>query len=80
LKIQQSATTTDFYPVGSGEHRFVKRVVWHPGCPDTEMTSFSTVTKLEAMYDANQRLNNGGTLIDFNLDEYSGKEYSPAFC
>ena len=79
MKIQQSATTTDFYPVGSGEHRFVKRVVWHPGAP-TEMTSFSTVTKLEAMYDANQRLNNGGTLIDFNLDEYSGKEYSPAFC
>jgi len=78
LKIQQSAVTVDFFPVGTGK-RFVQRVVWHPGA-ETEMTSFRTVTRSEAMYDANQRINNGGTLIDFNLDEYSGKDYSPLFC
>ena len=52
MQLLTSATTVDFYPVGTGK-RFVKRVIWHKG-EETEMTSFSTRDKSDAMYDINQ--------------------------
>ena len=78
MQLQTSATTIDFFPVGSGK-RFVKRVIWHKG-EETEMTSFSTRVKSDALYDIRQYIANGAEVIDFNLEEYQGKDYSPVYC
>jgi hypothetical protein len=80
MQLQTSATQVDFYPVGTGK-RFVKRVIWHPTEEiSQQMTSFTTRTKSDAMYDINQYLANGATVIDFNLEEYKGDDYSPVYC
>ena len=78
MRLHTTATQIDFYPVGTGK-RYVKRVIWHKGC-DTEMTSFSTRVKTDAMYDINNYIANGATVSDFNLNEYTGKDYSPVYC
>ena len=78
MRLLTTATQIDFYPVGTGK-RYVKRVIWHPGA-DSEMTSFSTRVKSDAMYDINQYIANGAEVIDFNLNEYTGKDYSPVYC
>ena len=78
MQLQTSALTIDFYPVGSGK-RFVKRVIWHKG-EETEMTSFSTRLKTDAMYDINQYIANGAEVLDFNLEAYTGSDYSPVYC
>ena len=54
MQLLNSATQVDFYPVAGGK-RFVKRVIWHPGA-ESEMTSFSTVVKTDALYSMHQRL------------------------
>jgi hypothetical protein len=79
MQLQTSATTVDFFPIGTGK-RFVKRVIWHPGDEQTEMTSFTTRVKSDAMYDITQYIANGATVTDFNLNEYTGKDYSPVYC
>ena len=53
--------------------------LWHKG-EETEMTSFSTRVKSDAMYDINQYIANGATVTDFNLNEYTGDDYSPVYC
>lgn len=78
MQLQTSATQIDFYPVGTGK-RFVKRVIWHKG-EETEMTSFTTRVKSDAMYDINHYLANGATVTDFNLEAYQGSDYSPVYC
>ena len=78
MRLLTSATQVDFYPVGTGK-RFVKRVIWHPGA-ESEMTSFSTVVKTDALYSINNLIANGAEVIDFNLNEYTGKDYSPVYC
>jgi len=78
MQLQTSATTVDFFPVAGGK-RFVKRVIWHKG-EETEMTSFTTRVKSCAMYDITQYIANGATVTDFNLNEYTGKDYSPVYC
>ena len=78
MQLQTSATTVDFYPVGTGK-RFVKRVIWHPGA-ESEMTSFSTVVKTDALYSINNLIANGAKVVDFNTEEYTGSDYSPAYC
>ena len=78
MQLQTSATQIDFYPDSSGK-RFVKRVIWHKG-EETEMTSFSTRVKTDAMYDITQYIANGATVTDFNLQEYQGNDYSPVYC
>jgi len=75
MRLQTSATTVDFYPVGTGK-RFVKRVIWHKG-EETEMTSFTTRVKSDAIYDINQYIANGATVTDFNTEAYTGSDYSP---
>jgi len=75
MRLQTSATTIDFYPVSSGK-RFVKRVIWHKG-EETEMTSFTTRVKSDAIYDINQYIANGATVTDFNTEAYTGSDYSP---
>jgi len=79
MQLQTSATTVDFFPIGTDPKRFVKRVIWHQG-EETEMTSFTTRVKTDAMYDINQYLANGATVTDFNLSEYTGSDYSPVYC
>ena len=83
MQLQTSATQIDFFPVNSGNvagsKRFVKRVIWHKG-EETEMTSFSTRLKSDAMYDINQYIANGAIVSDFNLDSYQGSDYSPLYC
>ena len=83
MQLQTSATTIDFFPVSTGNvagsKRFVKRVIWHQG-DVTEMTSFTTRVKSDAMYDINQYLANGATVTDFNLEAYTGDDYSPVYC
>ena len=79
MQLQTSATTVDFFPVGTNPKRFVKRVIWHQG-EETEMTSFTTRVKSDAMYDITQYIANGATVTDFNLIEYTGKDYSTVYC
>lgn len=78
MQLQTSATTVDFFPVGTGK-RFVKRVIWHPGA-ESEMTSFTTRTKSDMVYDVNNYIANGATVSNFNLNEYTGNDYSPVYC
>ena len=78
MRLTNSATQVDFYPVSGGK-RFVKRVIWHKG-EETEMTSFTTRVKSDAIYDINQYIANGAQVLDFNLEAYSGSDYSPVYC
>ena len=78
MRLSNSATQVDFFPVASGK-RFVKRVIWHPGA-ESEMISFSTVVKTDALYSINNLIANGAEVVDFNTEEYSGNDYSPAYC
>ena len=80
MQLQTSATQVDFFPVAGGK-RFVKRVIWHPTEEiSQQMTSFSTRVKSDALYDINQYIANGAEVINFNLEEYQGKDYSPVYC
>lgn len=78
MQLQTSATTVDFFPVGTGK-RFVKRVIWHQG-DVTEMTSFTTRVKSDALYDIRQYIANGAEVIGINTEEYTGSDYSPVYC
>ena len=78
MQLQTSATQIDFYPVSGGK-RFVKRVIWHPGA-ESEMTSFSTRVKSDALYDIRNYLANGAEVTDFNTEAYQGSDYTPAAC
>jgi len=81
MQLQTSATQVDFYPVGTNPKRFVKRVIWHPTEEiSQQMTSFTTRTKSDAMYDINQYLANGAIVTDFNTEAYTGSDYSPVYC
>jgi hypothetical protein len=83
MQLQTSATQIDFFPVTTGNiagsKRFVKRVIWHPG-EETEMTTFTTRLRSDAIYDINQYIANGATVTDFNLEPYAGSDYSPLYC
>ena len=83
MQLQTSATQIDFFPVTTGNiagsKRFVKRVIWHPG-EETEMTTFTTRLRSDAIYDINQYIANGATVTDFNLEAYAGSDYSPLYC
>jgi len=78
MQLQISATQIDFYPVAGGK-RFVKRVIWHPGA-ESEMISFSTVVKTDAMYSIRNLIANGAEVTDFNTEAYQGDDYSPVYC
>ena len=79
MKLQTSATIVDFFPVGSGEHRFIQRTTWHPGA-ESEMTSFSTVVKTDALYSISNLIANGAEVTDFNVHAYNGNDYAPMMC
>ena len=78
MRLHTTATQIDFYPVGTGK-RFVKRVIWHPGA-ESEMTSFSTVVKTDALYSMRNLIANGAEVIGFNTEAYTGSDYSPMMC
>ena len=78
MQLLNSATQVDFFPVAGGK-RFVKRVIWHPGA-ESEMTSFSTVVKTDALYSIRNLIANGAEVVDFNTEAYTGKDYSPVYC
>jgi len=78
MQLLTSATQVDFFPVASGK-RFVKRVIWHPGA-ESEMTSFSTVLKVEMKYQVHNYIANGAEITDFNTEAYTGSDYSPVYC
>ena len=79
MRLHTSATQIDFYPVGTGK-RFVRRVTWHPGDLDNEMTTFSTIVKSDMVYDVNNHIANGAQVTDFNTEAYTGSDYSPVYC
>ena len=79
LKLQTSATIVDFFPVGSGEHRFIQRTTWHPGA-ESEMITYGTVVKSEMIYKVNNYIANGAEVIGYNLDQIDSTEYSPLAC
>ena len=79
MRLQTSALQIDFFPVGTGK-RFVKRVIWHPTEELSQMTSFTTRVKSDALYDIRNYIANGAEVIDFNLEDYQGKDYSPVYC
>jgi hypothetical protein len=78
MQLLTSATQVDFFPVASGK-RFVKRVIWHPGA-ESEMISFSTVVKTDALYSIRNLIANGAEVTDFNTEAYQGSDYSPVYC
>ena len=78
MQLQTSATLVDFFPAAGGK-RFVKRVIWHPGA-ESEMTSFSTVVKTDALYSIRNLIANGAEVVDFNTEAYTGSDYSPVYC
>ena len=78
MRLQTSATQVDFFPIGTGTKRFVKRVTWHLGA-ESEMMTYSTVVKTDAIYSINNLIANGAELIDFNLEQIDSSEYSPMF-
>ena len=78
MRLLTSSTQTDFFPCAGGK-RFVKRVIWHPGA-ESEMMSFSTVVKTDALYSIRNLIANGAEVIDFNTEAYSGDDYSPVYC
>ena len=78
MRLTNSATQVDFYPVSGGK-RFVKRVIWHPGA-ESEMISFSTVVKTDALYSIRNLIANGAEVVDFNTEAYAGVDYSPVMC
>ena len=79
MRLQTSATQIDYFPQGTGEHRFTKRTIWHPGA-ESEMTTFSTIVKTDMLYDANNHIANGAEVIDFNIHCYAGNAYTPMGC
>ena len=79
MRLQTSATQIDYFPQGTGEHRFTKRTIWHPGA-ESEMTTFSTIVKTDMLYDANNHIANGAEVIDFNIHCYAGNDYTPMGC
>ena len=76
MQLTNAAKQVDYYPLTSAAKGFVRRVIWHPGA-DSEMVTFSTITKSDMVYDANMYILNGATVTDFNLDPYSGNDYNP---
>ena len=70
MQLKNSATQVDFYPCTPSAKRFVKRVIWHPGA-ESEMTSFSTVVKTDAVYSINNLIANGAEVTDFNIHCYN---------
>ena len=78
MRLTNSATQVDFYPVSGGK-RFVKRVIWHPGA-ESEMISFSSVVKTDALYSIRNLIANGAEVVDFNTEAYDGVDYSPLMC
>lgn len=80
MQLLTSATQIDYYPCTPSAKRFVRRVIWHPGDVDTEMTTFSTVVKSDMMYDVNNYIANGATVTDFHVHAYAGNDYSPVMC
>ena len=81
MQLQTSATQIDYYPCTPAAKRFVKRVIWHPTEEiSQQMTSFSTRTKSDMVYDVNNYIANGATVSDFNLEAYTGDDYSPVYC
>ena len=79
MRLLTSATQVDFFPIGTGAQRFVKRVTWHPGA-ESEMMTYSTVVKSDAVYSINNLIANGAEVIDFNLEQIDSSEYSPMMC
>ena len=79
MQLKNSATQVDFYPCTPAAKRFVKRVIWHPGA-ESEMTSFSTVVKTDALYSISNLIANGAEVTDFNIHCYNGSDYAPVIC
>ena len=79
MQLQTFANQIDFYPCTPAAKRFVKRVIWYPGA-ESEMISFSTVVKSDALYSISNLIAYGATVTDFNLDSYTGDDYSPVMC
>ena len=81
MRLLTSATQVDFFPIGTGAHpkRFVKRTIWHPGA-ESEMMTYSTVVKTDALYSIRNLIANGAEVIDFNLEQIDSSEYSPMMC
>jgi len=79
MRLSTSATQIDYFPQGNGEHRFTKRTIWHPGA-ESEMTTFSTVVKTDAVYSINNLIANGAEVTDFNVHCYNGDDYAPVMC
>lgn len=79
MQITNAAKQVDYYPVTPSGQRFVRRVTWHPGA-ESEMVSFSTITKSDMVYDVNQYIINGAKVTNFNLKCYTGDDYSPLMC
>ena len=79
MRLQTSATQVDFFRIGTGTKRFVKRVTWHLGA-ESEMMTYSTVVKTDAIYSINNLIANGAEVIDFNLEQIDSSEYSPMMC
>ena len=79
MQLQTTATQVDFFPIGSGTKQFVQRTTWHPGV-ESEMVTYSTLSKSDMIYKVNNYIANGANVTDFNTTEIASSEYSPMAC
>lgn len=77
MQLHTNAVQVDFFPIGTGK-RFVQRTAVQ--LSSGEYVSFRTVTRSEALYDAQCRLAKGAEMVDFHTEEYQGTDYRPLFC
>ena len=77
MQLRTASVQVDFFPVGTGK-RFVQRL--HVAIGQDNYTSFRTLTRSEALYEANSRLASGYEVTGFNTEEYKGTDYRPLFC
>ena len=88
MQVTQPATIADYYPeafIAEADDikgmkvtvkRFIKRVTFRAN----GMKSYSVVVASDARHDWQLRINNGGTVTDFNTDKMPHSEYMPMSC
>ena len=88
MQVTQPATIADYYPeafIAEADDikgmkvtvkRFIRRVYFRAN----GMKSYSVVSATDARHDWQLRINNGGTVTDFNTDKMDRSEYMPLMC
>ena len=88
MQVTQPATIVDYYPEAfiaeaddiKGMKVTVKRFIRRVYFRSNGMKSYSVVSATDARHDWQLRINNGGTVTDFNIYRMNRYEYMPLMC